>query len=130
MRHKLSGRKLNRSGAHRKALARNLFRELITHHRIVTTPEKAKNFRPFAEKLITLAKVKSLHNVRLALSAVPDKTVVKKLFDVVGPHFQNRPGGYTRILRLSKNRLGDNAGQAIWELVDLPRSAATDAADE
>jgi large subunit ribosomal protein L17 len=130
MRHKLSGRKLNRSGAHRKALARNLFRELITHHRIITTPEKAKNFRPFAEKLITLAKVNTLHNIRLALSEVPDKTVVKKLFDVVGPHFQSRPGGYTRIVRLARNRLGDNAAQAIWELVDLPRTAGEEEGEE
>lgn len=128
MRHKIRGRKLNRSGAHRRALARNLFRELITHHRIVTTPEKAKNTRPFAEKLITLAKEKTLHNVRRALAAVPDKTVIRKLFDEVGPLFKDRPGGYTRIVRLSKNRLGDNAGQAIWELVAAP--AKSTEADE
>jgi large subunit ribosomal protein L17 len=66
----------------------------------------------------------------LALSEVPDKTVVKKLFDVVGPHFQSRPGGYTRIVRLARNRLGDNAAQAIWELVDLPRTAGEEEGEE
>lgn len=126
MRHKIRGRKLNRSGAHRKALGRNLFRALITHHRIETTVEKAKAYRPMAEKLITLSKEKNLNNVRRAMSIVPDKTVVKKLFDEVGPHFKDRPGGYTRILRLSKNRLGDNGSRAIWELVDLPRPERTD----
>jgi large subunit ribosomal protein L17 len=127
MRHKIRGRKLNRSGAHRKALGRNLFRALITHHRIITTPEKAKAYRPMVEKLITLAKVNTLHNIRQALSAVPDKTVVKKLFDEIGPHFQERPGGYTRIVRLSKNRLGDNGGRAIWELVGLEKVTAEEA---
>ena len=130
MRHKIRGRKLNRSSAHRKALARNLFRELITHHRIVTSPEKAKNFRPFAEKLITLGKEKNLRNVRKAMAAVPDKDVVKKLFDVVGPHFKDRPGGYTRIVRLSRNRLGDNGGRAIWELVGLTKADAEEQQQE
>lgn len=127
MRHKLRGRKLNRSGAHRKALGRNLFRALITHHRIETTPEKAKHYRPMAEKLITLAKDKTLANVRRAMAHVPDKTVIKKLFDEIGPHFKDRPGGYTRIVRLSKNRLGDNGGRAIWELVGLSKATAEDA---
>ena len=106
MRHLVRGRKLNRSGAHRKALGRNLVRSLVTHHRIITTQEKAKAYRPLVEKLITLAKEKNLHNVRRAMAIVPDKDVVKKLFDVVGPHFKDRPGGYTRIVRLGKNRLG------------------------
>jgi len=122
MRHKIRGRKLNRSSAHRKALGRNLFRSLITHHRIVTTPEKAKHYRPFAEKLITLSKEKTLHNVRRAMAQVPDKDVIKKLFDEIGPHFKDRPGGYTRIVRLAKNRLGDNGGRVIWELVDLEKA--------
>ncbi|MAG57551.1 MAG: 50S ribosomal protein L17 [Planctomycetes bacterium] len=126
MRHKIRGRKLNRSTAHRKALGRNLFRELITHHRIITTPEKAKHYKSFAEKLITLSKEKNLHNVRRAMAQVPDKTVIKKLFDEIGPHFKDRPGGYTRIVRLAKNRLGDNGGRAIWELVGLDKTVTTE----
>lgn len=126
MRHKLRGRKLNRSGAHRKALGRNLFRELITHHRIITTPEKAKAYRSMAEKLITLGKEKNLHNVRRAMAACPDKDVIKKLFDEIGPHFKDRPGGYTRIVRLAKNRLGDDGGRAIWELVGLEKAVIED----
>lgn len=126
MRHKIKGRKLNRSSAHRKALGRNLFRALITHHRIVTTPEKAKHYRSMAEKLITLSKEKTLHNVRRAMAEVPDKDVIQKLFDEIGPHFKDRPGGYTRIVRLSKNRLGDNGGQAIWELVGLQKAVPAD----
>lgn len=120
MRHLLKGRKLNRSGSHRQALGRNLVRALITHHRIITSVEKAKHYRPMVEKLITLAKEKNLHNIRRASAIVPDKTVVKKLFDEIGPHFRDRPGGYTRILRLGKNRLGDNGSRAVFELVDLP----------
>jgi large subunit ribosomal protein L17 len=124
MRHRRHGRKLNRDSAHRRALGRNLCRELILHHRIITTPEKAKTFRPMMEKLITLSKEDSLHRRRLALQRLPDKQAVKKLFAVIGPHFKDRAGGYTRILRLSRNRLGDNASQAIFEFVDLPRPAA------
>lgn len=126
MRHLVRGRKLNRSGSHRKALGRNLFRELIIHHRIVTTVEKAKHYRPMVEKLITLAKEKDLHRVRRALSICPDKAVIAKLFDEIGPFFKDRPGGYTRILRLAKNRLGDNGSRAIFELVDLPKVEADD----
>lgn len=124
MRHLLKGRKLNRSGSHRKALGRNLVRALVTHHRIITTLEKAKAYRPLIERLITLSKTKNLHNVRRAMSLVPDKTVIAKLFDEVGPHFRDRPGGYTRIIRLAKNRLGDNGSRAIIEFVDLPKVAA------
>ena len=94
--------------------------------RIITTPEKAKCFRPMAEKLITLAKEKNLHNVRRAMAEVPDKTVIKKLFDEIGPHFKDRPGGYTRIVRLAKNRLGDDGGRAIWELVGLEKAVIED----
>ena len=126
MRHLVKGRKLNRSGAHRTALGRNLARALVTHHRIITSVEKAKAFRPMIEKLITLSKERSLHNIRRAMAILPDKTAVKKLFDVVGPHFKERPGGYTRILRLGKNRLGDNGSRAVFELVDLPRPGPDD----
>jgi len=124
MRHRIRGKKLNRDTAHRIALGRNLARALFTHHRIVTTQEKAKTYRAMIEKLITLGKVKTLHNVRLAMTKLPDKDAVRKLFDVIGPHFKDRPGGYTRIRRLAKNRLGDSASQAVLELVDLPRATA------
>ncbi len=134
MRHRRHGKKLNRDQAHRLALGRNLCRELITHHRIVTTHEKAKVYRPIVEKLVTLARdpdeKTKLHRIRLAYRRLPDKAAVKKLFEKIGPHFQNRNGGYTRIMRLSKNRLGDNASQAILEFVDLPREKpAEDAAE-
>jgi large subunit ribosomal protein L17 len=124
MRHRIAGKKLNRDTAHRKALGRNLAAALFTHHRIVTTQEKAKAYKPFVERLITLAREKTLHNIRQAEQQLPDKAVLKKLFDVIGPHFKSRPGGYTRIRRLAKNRLGDSASQAVFELVDLPRPGA------
>ena len=127
MRHLIKGRKLNRSGAHRKALGRNLVRAIVTHHRITTTLEKAKAYRPLIERMVTLSKEKNLHNIKRAMSLVPDKTVVKKLFDEIGPHFKDRPGGYTRIIRLAKNRLGDNGNVAIIEFVDLPRAEAEEA---
>ena len=118
MRHHVAGKKLNRTSAHRKATRRNMIVSLFRHERIITTVEKAKAFRPKAEKLITLAKEKTLVRYRRAISELQDKAVVKKLFDEIGPRFKDRAGGYTRILRLGKNRLGDNASQAILELVD------------
>jgi large subunit ribosomal protein L17 len=121
MRHRVRGRKLGRSTAHRTALKRNILTSLFEHGRIVTTLPKAKEYRPYAEKLITLAKVKSLHNIRKAARVVQNKTVLKKLFDEIGPHFAERNGGYTRILKLAKPRLGDNGKQAIFELVDFAR---------
>ena len=124
MRHRIRGRKLNRDTAHRIALGRNLARSLFTHHRIITTQEKAKTYRAMVEKLISLGRVKTVHNVRLAMQKLPDRTAVKKLFDVIGPFYKDRPGGYTRIRRLAKNRLGDGASQAVFELVDLPRPTA------
>lgn len=125
MRHRKQGRKLNRDTAHRQALRRNLALALFTSHRIVTTAEKAKFAKPFIERLITVARENTQAHQRLVLSRLPHKTTVKKLFDVIGPHFKDRKGGYTRIVRLAKNRLGDDASQAILELVDLPRPAAT-----
>jgi large subunit ribosomal protein L17 len=119
MRHRVRGRRLGRNTAHRTALKRNLLTSLFAHGRIVTTLAKAKEYRPFAEKLITMAKVKSLHNVRRAARVIQDKTVLKKLFDEIGPHFADRNGGYTRILKLARPRLGDNGKQAIFELVDF-----------
>lgn len=130
MRHLIRGKKLNRDSQHRIALGRNLARAMITHHRIITTQEKAKTYRAMIEKLVTLSKVKTLHNVRIAMQRLPDKTIVKKLFDVIGPFFKDRNGGYTRIRRLAKNRLGDCASQVVFEFVDLPKAetAAAEAA--
>jgi len=118
MRHLVRGRKFSRTSSHREAMRRNIVVSLFRHERIVTTPEKAKEFRGYAERWITLAREKSLHNFRRAVGALQDKAVVRKLFDVLGPRFKSRPGGYTRVLKLSRRRIGDNASQAIWELVE------------
>ena len=117
MRHKKRGRKLGRNTSHRTALKRNLLTALFDKGRIVTTLPKAKEYRPHAEKLITMARNKSLHNIRKAARTIQDKTVLKKLFDEIGPRYVDRSGGYTRILKLAKPRLGDNGKQAIFELV-------------
>jgi large subunit ribosomal protein L17 len=130
MRHRVRGRRLGRTSEHRKALGMNLLSALIRHHRIITTVAKAKEYRPKAEKLVTLAKESNLANIRRALRVVPDKTLVKHLFEVVGPHFKSRPGGYTRILRLPKNRLGDDGPRAIFEFVDLPRPETEEETEE
>lgn len=119
MRHRVKTKKLSRTASHRKAMARNLVSALIEHERIETTLTKAKAHRPFAEKLVTLAKEKNLANYRRALSLLGnDKAAVAKLFDVLGPRFKERPGGYTRILKLEKPRLGDKAPRAFFEFVE------------
>src|SRR5213593_4179276 len=118
MRHRKRTWKLGRNSAHRRATRRNLVAALIRHERIVTTVPKAKAFRPFAERLITLAKEKDLHRFRRAIALLGDREAVRKLFDVLGPRFKARPGGYTRILRLPQWRLGDNGRLAIFELVE------------
>lgn len=118
MRHRKAGNKLGRTTEHRIAMRRNMIASLFEHERIVTTLEKAKAVKPYAEKLITLAKTRNLHNIRRAQSILQNKTMVKKLFDELGPRYAERPGGYCRVLRLPKRRLGDNASQAIFELVD------------
>lgn len=118
MRHRKAGNKLGRTTEHRIAMRRNMIASLFEHERIVTTVEKAKAIRPYAEKLITLAKTKNLHNVRRAQAILQNKTMVKKLFDELAPRYSDRPGGYTRVLRLPKRRLGDCASQAVFELVD------------
>ena len=133
MRHRVAGKKLGRNGTHRRAVMRNIIASLFDHERIVTTIPKAKHYRRAAEKLITLGKVKTLHNVRRAQSILQDKDMVKKLFDEIGPRMKDRPGGYTRIVKLSKRRLGDNATQAVWELVDnkvLENKLAAEGAEE
>jgi len=117
MRHRVFGRVLGRSSPHRRALRRNLVGSLFVHGRVRTTVAKAKECRPFAEKMITLAKVKNLHNIRRALQKLGNQAVVRKLFDEVAPRFEGRPGGYTRILRWPKRRVGDQAEQALLELV-------------
>lgn len=134
MRHRKAGRKLGRNAAHRLALKRNLARALFMSEtgRIITTVEKAKEARPFIEKLITLAKRGDLHARRLAKARLgpvascrlidkqgdeTDVTVLKKLFDEIGPRFHDRPGGYTRIIKRTQRRLGDAGQTAFLELL-------------
>ena len=116
MRHNVGYRKLGRTSSHRRALLRNLATDLFRHERLKTTLPKARELRPFAEKLITLARRDDLHARRQVLRQISDKTVVKKLFDTLGPRFAARPGGYTRALKLGP-RQGDGADMAIVELV-------------
>ena len=117
MRHRVAHRKLGRTSEHRLALLRNMAASLITHERIRTTVAKAKELRPFVEKLVTLGKQDSLHARRRALSVLSSKTVVRRLFSDVSPRFSERPGGYTRILKLGP-RQGDGAPMAFIEFVD------------
>lgn len=116
MRHKIAGRKLGRTSAHRKAMLRNMVTSLFEHERIVTTKEKAKELRPVAEKIITLAKRGDLHARRQAMSFVRSKAVVEKLFTEIRDQFEDRKGGYTRIIQTGV-RQGDAASMAIIELV-------------
>ncbi len=118
MRHLKRGRKLNRTPSHRRAMLRNLITSLFVHGRVTTTPAKAKAARPLAEKLVTLAKRGSLHDRRRAISLLHDVKVVASLFEEIGPRYQQRPGGYCRILHTENRRLGDNAPQVIFELVE------------
>jgi len=122
MRHQVAGKHLNRNSAHRKALRMNFTVAIIKHERVTTTLAKAKALRPHIEKVITLAKKDEpstrLHRIRQAFALLQDKTIVKKLFDEIGPRFANRAGGYTRILRLADHRIGDGSDKAIIELVD------------
>ncbi len=131
MRHRVAGRKLNRTSAHRQALRRNLAASLFEHETISTTIEKAKEVKPFAEKLITLARKGTLAHRRRAIALLGNRnivtledgepvrkgTVIGKLFSELGPRFLDRPGGYSRIIRLSLRRLGDNGEQVLLQLV-------------
>ncbi len=117
MRHRKKGRGLSRTVSHKKATMRNMATSLFRHERIETTTAKAKELRPFAERLITLGKRGDLHARRLAGRLIADREVLGKLFDDIGPRFTERPGGYTRILKLG-NRRGDAAEMALIELVD------------
>src|SRR5881409_2103104 len=116
MRHNVGYRKLGRTSEHRRALLRNLATDLFRHERLKTTLPKARELRPFAEKLITLARRDDLHARRQVVRQIGDRVVVKKLFDTLGPRFASRPGGYTRALKLGP-RPGDGADMAIVELV-------------
>lgn len=118
MRHRIAGAKLGRTTTHRKAMEANMMCSLIEHERIITTITKAKALRPAIEKMITMAKQKDLHRYRRALSRLQSKDAVAKLFDELGPRYANRPGGYTRVLRLGEHRIGDGGEKAIIELVD------------
>jgi large subunit ribosomal protein L17 len=122
MRHLKAGRQLGRNASHRLALMRNLTRALVEHGRIITTVEKAKEVRPFVEKLITLAKKGTLHARRLALSRLPDPTTVEKLFSDLGPRYQDRAGGYTRIIKRHERRLDDAGKTAFIELLKAGES--------
>ncbi|HEX8171192.1 MAG TPA: 50S ribosomal protein L17 [Thermoanaerobaculia bacterium] len=117
MRHGMANRKLGRTSSHRAAMFRNQLASLIDNERIITTLPKAKELRPLAEKLITLAKNDSVHARRQAARQVLDDAAVVKLFDTIGPRFSTRPGGYTRIMKLGARR-GDAAEMAILELVE------------
>ena len=116
MRHNVAGRRLGRSTGHRQALYRNLVTDLLKHEKIVTTEAKAREIRPMAEKMITLGKKSGLHSYRQALSYVTDKKVTAKIFAELGPRYKERPGGYTRIVKLEP-RLGDGAPMVQLELV-------------
>ena len=116
MRHRVAGKKLNRTSSHRKALAKNLMRAFLIEWQgkghIVTTRSKAKFIQPKIEKLISLSRNKTVHNVRRAMSLIGDRDAVRVLFDEIGPYYNERPGGYTRVLRLVKPRLGDASVRA------------------
>ncbi len=115
MRHRKSGRKLNRSAPHRLAMFRNMVTSLLEHEHIQTTDAKAKELRRFAERMVTLGKRGTLHARRQALSFVRDRNVVKKLFEDIAPRFADRPGGYTRVTKLGIRR-GDAASLSVIEL--------------
>jgi len=123
MRHRHGLRKLNRTTSHRQAMFKNMAVSLLRHEAIKTTLPKAKELRRVVEPLITLAKEPTLANRRLAFDRLRDREIVTKLFDVLGPLFKARPGGYTRILKMGY-RVGDNAPMALVELVDRPEPAA------
>ncbi len=117
MRHNKSGRRLGRNSSHRSAMLRNMVTSLLDLEKITTTDARAKEVRKLAEKMITLGKRGDLHARRQALQVIRDRKVVGKLFDMVGPRYKDRPGGYTRIIKMG-NRAGDNASVSIIELVE------------
>lgn len=122
MLHNIAGKRLGRNTAHRAALRRNFTVSVIKHERVVTTLPKAKALRPFVEKIITLARSADpktrVHRIRQAVALLQDKAAVRKLFEVIGPRFANRAGGYTRILRMADYRIGDGGSKCVFELLD------------
>ena len=122
MRHRVGHRKLQRTAAHRTALLRNMAAALIKHEQITTTLAKARELRPYTEKLVTLAKRGGLSNRRLAMSRLMDEAQLAKLFDVLAERYAGRDGGYTRVIKAG-NRMSDNAAMAIIELVDRDPTA-------
>ena len=122
MRHGVAHRKLNRTASHRKAMFANMAASLIKHEQITTTLPKAKELRPIADKLVTLAKKGDLAARRRAASQIGDEAMAKKLFDVLGPRYADRNGGYTRVMRAGF-RYGDNAPRAVIEFVDRDETA-------
>lgn len=129
MRHRHSGRQLNRNSSHRKAMFKNMSVSLFDHELIRTTVAKAKELRGIAERLITLAKVDTVANRRLAFSRLRDRDAVTKLFTVLGPRYAERPGGYLRVLKCGF-RTGDKAPMAYVELVDRPIVEASEETTE
>jgi len=141
MRHRVKGRQLSRTSAHRKALRRNMAASLIEHGAIRTTPAKAKEVRPFVEKLITLAKKGTLHARRQVIALLGDRamvdkdnpdeladmTVVQKLFNEIAPRYADRQGGYTRIIHLPERRIGDSGQQVLLQLIEEKTTASTTA---
>ena len=122
MRHRVGHRKLQRTSSHRAALFRNMAAALIKHEQITTTTAKAKELRPYVEKLVTLAKKGGLSNRRIAHSRIMDETQERKLFDVIGPRYSTRNGGYTRVVKAGI-RMSDSASIAIIEFVDRDPAA-------
>ncbi len=131
MRHAVRGRKLGRTTAHRKALFRNQLASLMEHERIITTLPKAKELRPIAEKVVTQGKRGTVHSARMLRRWIADRSLVKKVMDTISPRFEDRPGGYLRIVKLGP-RKGDNAEMAVLEFVDYElgqNAEATEAAE-
>ena len=122
MKHKIKGKKLNRTSSHRKALFKNMAQAIIKHEQIVTTLPKAKTMKPIVDKLITLGKKGSLHARRQAFSKLRDENMVAKLFGTLAPRYADRNGGYTRVLKAGY-RYGDTAAMAVIELVDRDEDA-------
>ncbi|HZW47309.1 MAG TPA: 50S ribosomal protein L17 [Microvirga sp.] len=122
MRHGFRNRRFNRSSEHRKAMFANMAVALIKHEQIITTLPKAKDLRPVVEKLVTLGKRGDLHARRQAIAQIRDEVIVKKLFEVLGPRYSERQGGYTRVLKAGF-RYGDNAPMAVIEFVDRDEDA-------
>jgi len=125
MRHKYSGRKLNRTSSHRKSMFKNMMASLIEHEEIKTTLPKAKELRGFVERLITISKIDTVAKRRIVFSRVRSKEAVSKLFNDLGPRFKERPGGYLRILKCGY-RAGDKAPMAIVQLVDKKQDVNED----